>query len=390
MRFLHRYTAGFFCLGMLLVVVSCAQAAGVPKPVEDQLATLATAEMEAFLGSLQSDLRRELPPFDLARIISDAGNDLGFDPAGMMRRLLSFAVREVTHHLHLLGQLVILAVFCAVLKNLANVFPAQGASDLALAVSLLTLLYMAIHSYRLVVHTATGAVDTMVSFMQALLPMMTTMLAAVGAVTTASVFHPLLFMAINLVAAVVKRTILPMVMLTTVMAVLGTLSRDFPMRKLAALVRQWALTLLGVLFILFFGVLTVRGTIAPVSDGMALKTAKFLTGTFVPVVGSRMAEALEVIVGGSMLIKNAIGGFGMAAVFTLMIFPTVKVFAIYMIYRLAAALVEPISDERLVEAMSALATSFSLVIACLLTVGLMFFVSITILISIGNVPTLLR
>ncbi|NLN18687.1 MAG: stage III sporulation protein AE [Firmicutes bacterium] len=390
MRVLHRYGVHLFFLALLLIVVCCAESAGLPKPVEDQLAALTTTEMEAFLGSLPADLRQELPPFDLTRIISDSGRDLGLDPADMMRRLLSFAVREVTQHLHLLGQLVILAVFCAVLKNLAHVFPAQGASDLALTVALLTLLYMAVHSYRLVVHTATEAIDTMVSFMQALLPMMTTMLAAVGAVTTATVFHPLLFVAINLVATVVKSTILPMVMLTTVLAVLGTLSREFPMRKLASLIRQWALTLLGVLFILFFGVLTVRGAIAPVSDGMALKTAKFLTGTFVPVVGSRMAEALEVVVGGSMLIKNAIGGFGMAAVFALMIFPTIKIFAIYMVYRLAAALVEPISDERLVEAMSALANSFSLVIACLLTVGLMFFVGITILISIGNIPTILR
>jgi stage III sporulation protein AE len=174
------------------------------------------------------------------------------------------------------------------------------------------------------------------------------------------------------------------------LAVLGTLSREFPMKRLAALVRQWALTLLGLLFILFFGVLTVRGAIAPVSDGLAMKTAKFLTGTFIPVVGSRMAEALEVVVGGSMLIKNAIGGFGMATVFMLMIFPVIKVFSVYMIYRLAAALVEPISDERLVEAMSALATSLSLVIACLLTVGLMFFVSITILVSMGSVPAFLR
>jgi hypothetical protein len=37
-----------------------------------------------------------------------------------------------------------------------------------------------------------------------------------------------------------------------------------------------------------------------------------------------------------------------------------------------------------------LATSLSLVIACLLTVGLMFFVSITILVSMGSVPAFLR
>lgn len=387
----RRCCIGIFWIGVLLLMLAPhAWAAPLPEAIGDQIAALQTGEMEAFLGSLQADLQQELPRFDLASIISGSGSDLGFDLAAMMRRLLSFTLREVTRNSHLLGQLVVLAVFCAVLRNLANVFPAQGASDVAFAVSLLTLLYLAIESFRLVVDVAVDAVDTMVSFMQALLPMMTTMLAAVGAVTTATVFHPLLFVVINVVATIVKSSVLPMVMLAAVLSVLGSLSREFPMKRLAALVRQWALTLLGLLFILFFGVLTVRGAIAPVSDGLAMKTAKFLTGTFIPVVGSRMAEALEVVVGGSMLIKNAIGGFGMATVFMLMIFPVIKVFSVYMIYRLAAALVEPISDERLVEAMSALATSLSLVIACLLTVGLMFFVSITILVSMGSVPAFLR
>jgi stage III sporulation protein AE len=242
----RRCCIGIFWIGVLLLMLAPhAWAAPLPEAIGDQIAALQTGEMEAFLGSLQADLQQELPRFDLASIISGSGSDLGFDLATMMRRLLSFTLREVTRNSHLLGQLVVLAVFCAVLRNLANVFPAQGASDVAFAVSLLTLLYLAIQSFRLVVDVAVDAVDTMVTFMQALLPMMTTMLAAVGAVTTATVFHPLLFVVINVVATIVKSSVLPMVMLAAVLAVLGTLSREFPMKRLAALVRQWALTLLG-------------------------------------------------------------------------------------------------------------------------------------------------
>lgn len=162
------------------------------------------------------------------------------------------------------------------------------------------------------------------------------------------------------------------------------------MKKMAGLVRQWTITLLGLLFILFFGVLSIRGAIAPVTDSIAIKTAKFLTGTFVPVVGSRMAEALDIVIGGSQLIKSAIGVFGMAAIFVIVAFPALKVFSVLFIFRLVTALIEPLSDERLVDALNSLAGSLTLVLACMLTVGLMFFISITILVSMGNVTTLVR
>ena len=48
------------------------------------------------------------------------------------------------------------------------------------------------------------------------------------------------------------------------------------------------------------------------------------------------------------MIKNTIGAFGMVMIFSLVALPIVKIWAIVLIYKLAAALIEPIGDQECV------------------------------------------
>ncbi|MGI6541817.1 MAG: stage III sporulation protein AE [Limnochordia bacterium] len=358
--------------------------------LESQINLLDTSALDQVIAGLSSELRAELPEWDVRRIVADGGLGDRFSLLHLITRFARFLVREIVFNSQLLGQLALLAVFCAILRNLTHVFPTHGVAEPAFALSFLALLYIGLQSFRAAVDVAGSTLDTMVDLMHAALPLLTAMIAAAGAVTTATLYHPLFVSMVALVATLVRNVILPLTFLSAVLSILGSLSKDFPMKKMAGLVRQWTITLLGLLFILFFGVLSIRGAIAPVTDSIAIKTAKFLTGTFVPVVGSRMAEALDIVIGGSQLIKSAIGVFGMAAIFVIVAFPALKVFSVLFIFRLVTALIEPLSDERLVDALNSLAGSLTLVLACMLTVGLMFFISITILVSMGNVTTLVR
>lgn len=372
---------------LIILVPFSAHAQGVPG-WEQHIAKLDTSELENLVASLDSEVQKELPRFDLKQLIANPGSVL--DVRNLFARLGRHLTNEIILNIRLLGQLILLAVFCAILRCVASAFSVNGAADAAFLVAFLALLLLALQSFRIVTTVAVEAIDAMVSFMQAILPLMITMLAAVGGIATASVFHPLLFMIVYSVATVIKGVIIPLVFLSAILGVLGIVAKDMPMKQLSSLTRQWSVTIISLLFIVFFAVLTVRGAIAPVTDGLTLKTAKFLTGTFVPVVGSRLADALDVVVGSSLLMKNAIGVFGMASVFLITIFPAVKVFAILTIYRVTTALIEPVSDERLVSVLGSLASSLTLVLASLLTVGLMFFICITVLIGLSNVPAYMR
>ena len=70
-----------------------------------------------------------------------------------------------------------------------------------------------------------------------------------------------------------------------------------------------------------------------------------------PVLGNTFAQALDVAVGGSLLIKNALGMFGLCAILIIVTFPLVKIVALLLIFRVVTALVEQLV-MRLVSAMT--------------------------------------
>ena len=91
------------------------------------------------------------------------------------------------------------------------------------------------------------------------------------------------------------------------------------------------ITILGVTFIVFSGFMVVRGAIAPIADGISLRTAKYLTRTIIPIAGGMFADTLEVVVGGSLLIKNAVGIFGLVMILCLVAAPLIKVVAMVLL-----------------------------------------------------------
>lgn len=64
----------------------------------------------------------------------------------------------------------------------------------------------------------------------------------------------------------------------------------------------------------FVGLLSIKGLLAGAADSAVAKGAKFLIGSFVPVVGGAVSDALGSIVSSLSLVRGATGAFGILAV----------------------------------------------------------------------------
>ncbi len=64
------------------------------------------------------------------------------------------------------------------------------------------------------------------------------------------------------------------------------LATGFSISRLADFLRQVGLGIMGVLTTVFLGVLTIQGVAGAVTQGIAFRTAKYATQTFVPVVAA--------------------------------------------------------------------------------------------------------
>jgi stage III sporulation protein AE len=159
---------------------------------------------------------------------------------------------------------------------------------------------------------------------------------------------------------------------------------------LAGLFRDGSVLLLGLFLTVFTGILAVQGVAGAVTDGVGLRTAKYLTGAFVPVVGSILSDAVEAVVGCSLFIKNAVGILGVLAIFFLCAIPVVKILAAAMVYRLAGAILQPIGARELSDSLHLLGNHLFLVFAVVAAVGIMFFMALGIIVGLGNLVVMLR
>lgn len=347
--------------------------------------------VQEYIDNVDADIKGAVPQLNFKEMVARlAKGEMDWKPAEIFKNILSRLFKEVVANFDLLGKLVILAVLCAVLQNLVSSFEKGAAAQLTYSITYLVLITIAIGSFSLAVNAGREVVDTMVTFMQALLPVLLTLLVAVGGVASAAIFSPVLLTTLGLFGTLIKNVILPLLFFTAILGILSNLSERYKVSNLASLLKSVAMGLMGIFSTIFLGVLAIQGVAGAVGDSVTFRTAKFSVDAFVPVVGGMLADALEAVVSSSLLIKNAVGIAGMIVIGTVMVTPLLKIITLAFIYKLAGALVQPISDGQIVSCLNSLGNNLLLIFAAVATVGLLFFFAVTIVVGVGNITVMLR
>ncbi len=347
--------------------------------------------IEEYISRLDGEIQKSVPELSFKDLLLKlAKGELDLTPAGILQSVLACFFREVVANSALLGKLIILAIICAVLHNLTVAFDRGTTGQLSYTVVYLVMIGLALGSFALAVNSGREVVDKMVSFMQALLPLLLTLLVAMGGVASAAIFHPVILASLTVIGTLTKNIVLPLIFFAAVLSIAGNLSPQFRVSHLAGLLKTIALGILGVFGTIFLGLLAIRGVAGGVGDGIALRTAKFAVDAFIPIVGGMFSDALEAIVSSSLLIKNAAGIAGMIIVLLIMGLPLLKILTLALIYKLAGALVQPVGEGQVVDCLNDLGASLMMVFAVVSVVGLLFFFTIAILIGVGNLTVMLR
>jgi stage III sporulation protein AE len=304
--------------------------------------------------------------------------------------IFRYFFHELLYNGKLLASIVILTIFSMLLETLQSSFEKNTVSKVAYAITFMVLMIMAINSFSVAIGYANSAIADMIHFMVAVIPLLLTLLASMGNVVSVSVMHPLIVFMIHAVGTGIYLVVFPLLFFSAVLHIVSSLSDKYKVTQLANLLRTVSIGCLGVFVTVFLGVISVRGAGSAVVDGVTIRTAKYIAGNFVPVVGRMFSDASETVIGASLLVKNAIGLAGVAIIIMLCAFPALKIMALALIYNLSAAIMQPLGDNPMISCLETIGKSMIYVFAALAVVGLMFFLAITILITAGNLSVMMR
>lgn len=375
----------------LPVVVSAEEIMTEDQQIENEMyQTLNMEDISYFWLELQREYGAYMPEFSnksLAEFVKDSDS---ISLKSSINGIVRFLFYEIIENGKLLGTLIILTLLSVILQTMYASFENSVVSKIAYFIIFIVLISIVLNSFYLVFTYTKDTIDMMSSFLIALLPLMLGLIATFGQVITVSFFHPIVLFLIHASGILVTTFIFPLLYLSALLTIVSQLNDKFQATHLADLFRTISISVLGIFLTIFLGVMSVQGAAAAIQDGVALKTTKFITGNFIPVVGRTFTEAADTVLSATLLLKNAIGIIGVVIIIFIAVFPAIKIVVISFIYKLAAALLQPLGNSPIIESLNTISKYIMYVLACLITVTFMFFLAIVLLTVASNLPLLIR
>ncbi|WP_032121679.1 stage III sporulation protein AE [Clostridium amazonitimonense] len=314
-------------------------------------------------------------------IKSGKGN---LDFKGIGKGLISYTLKEVVTSSKFLVMVIVIALITALLKNIQDAFTNDNITNIAYFACYSILIMILSKSFLISINLAKNAINDITNFMAALIPVLMLLLSSVGGIAQVATLDPITLAAVNIVPRFYVDFIIPLILMGFVLQFINNISEEYKISKLSKLVNQIVLWAQGIIMTIFIGIITIRGVASSTLDAVTAKTAKFAVDNFVPIVGKALSDAVSTVAGYSLLIKNAISSLGLIIILIIIITPIIKLFIMAMLYKITAAFIEPISDKRIIDCVSSIGDSITLIMSCVICVSVMFFIMIAILASSGK------
>lgn len=281
---------------------------------------------------------------------------------------------EKKHWMQILG-FVLLAAVCA---NLSQVFKNQQIGELSFFMIYMFLVVMLLHTFDVCSEELQKTLENIMEFMRALLPAYHLAVSVATGTLTAGVFYQMILVSIYLCEHLLLYLMLPGIRLHLLLTFMNQLTKEDILSKLTELLQQmllWGMkSMVGVLL----GIQLLQRMILPGIDAWK-RTTMGKAAEWIPGLGSLLSGATEMVLGSAMIIKNCMGGAAILILVLLSIGPVIQLGSKSIVYRFLAAVVQPVSDKRLVEGIHTMGESMGMLLRLLLTVELLFMLTIAIL-----------
>lgn len=307
-----------------------------------------------------------------------------FDYDKMITSLSDLFLLEIKSALVICVEILSICVVIGLLKGLSGSFNSKSVSDIALLICSIVIIGISINSFKDTYALVLSSISTMVNTMEIIMPILIGILISTGSVTSGTVLSPMIIGAITGVSFLIKKFILPALFLSTILSLINCLTEKNYVNKLAKLIRNCSVAVTGALLVILTGVISVQGLLSETSDSLLINTAKYSLSNFIPIVGGFTSDTVELFIKCMSSIKNVVGVFGIIMLVLLLLIPLLKVLIIAVIYKISAALAEPVTDSKIADGLNDMGSCIISISAIMFFTSLLFIIFITTILNIGG------
>lgn len=221
-------------------------------------------------------------------------------------------------------------------------------------------------------------------FMTCFVPVFAGISAASGNITSASGYNLLILTVSDAAIQIANSILMPMLSMCLCLAIVDSSCGAISLKGLLEGVKKIVTWGLGLIMTVFTGMLSIQSIVGASADSVSSKAAKYVISNCVPLVGSAVSDAYSTVRSSIVLLKNGIGGVGIAALAVILLPPLLSLTLYRISIAAAAAAADIFGASKLSRLFSNIGSVLSAAMGALICFTLMFIISTAIIMSISN------
>lgn len=273
--------------------------------------------------------------------------------------------------------ILLLVIIAAIFTNFSSVFKTTQVAEISFSMLYMFLITICLNNFRILVDAASQNLERLLEFMRLLGPVYFLAVAFASGSSTSVTFYQLVLLLIFFVEILILNFLIPLTQIYLVIRILSEFSPEIHLTKFAELIETIVSWTLKTLLAGVVGLNVIQGLLSPAID--SVKRSLITKGSeAIPIIGDAIGGAAEVVLGTAVLIRNGIGVVGMIVCLVICLAPLIQMAVTALLYQLVAALIQPISDKRMVDCVSSMADGSKMLLRIVFTTGVLFLLTIAV------------
>ncbi len=244
--------------------------------------------------------------------------DLGIDEISLEKlfelsptRVLKFLFDAIANGGTTVIKNITIIVVVLIITAIALSFLKDGDStgQIVCFVSTLIIVSVIIIPISRMVADATSSIKTTTIFVNSYLPIMCAVIIASKNPSLALTYNSFSLFLSSIITTIADEFLIPCLSTLLSFNVLSSFSFEDYRERIVKTFRKAIVLILSLFSTIYTGLLTTQSILASSGDSLALKGIKFVSGAFVPIVGSGVGDAISSVFSSFLIMKNTLGVF---------------------------------------------------------------------------------
>ena len=354
--------------------------------IDDQLSDLDFSNIEELIKDLTENEKSIFGDKSfLEKVVLILQGDFSDDFSSIWDMLFALFFDNILSLLPLIATIIAVSILGGMIGNLS---PSKGNKSISEIVHFVIYGIIILLLSTIIVKMVTLTSDTLISIknqITVLFPILLTLLTALGGTVSVSAYQPAMAMLSGFIIEIFTAFVLPLFLISLALNFVSNLSNSVKLDKLISFINSLFKWVIGIIFTVFTGFVSIQGIAAGAVDGLSIKTAKFTIKNSLPLVGSYISDGMFLILASSNLIKNAVGGAGLLLLLATVISPLIQIILFMLALKLMAGIIEPLGDGKIASFISSLSKSLVMLIVMIVCVSFMYLVLTGLVMCSANI-----